>query len=235
MSGSFFESFDNGIGALNHTWGSGIDTSVSGQVTISGYSGIMEKPWGDAAGHGYGTYKIVARLSGNAEGPAALLWPGNDRWPGPEMDIVEYIHDHAYAALHYDNNGRDGYHIINYDGLDPSQTHTYEVKWEPGRISLSVDGRSYGSFTQNVGADYDHGGLNSTISIMNRGHNPGTSITVYEVGYTPLGGSHVAEPFESEGSWEASDAPRVSTTRTVAEPSEWLKQNPWATGFDWAF
>ncbi|WP_431270729.1 hypothetical protein [Dankookia sp. P2] len=46
MSSYFSESFNNGVGALSHTWGNGIDTSVRGQVTISGNSGIMENPWG---------------------------------------------------------------------------------------------------------------------------------------------------------------------------------------------
>ena len=41
MSSGFFESFDNGVGALNHTWGN-IDTSVRGQVTLTGDSGMME-------------------------------------------------------------------------------------------------------------------------------------------------------------------------------------------------
>lgn len=228
MANSFFESFDNGVGALDHRWGGGIDTSVRGQVTVSGDSGMMQKPWGDAAGNGYGTYKVVAKLNGDAAGPAALLWPGNDRWPGPEMDIVEYIHDHAYAALHWNDNGRDGYSIINYNGLDPSQVHTYELNWQPGKITLYVDGRDYGSFTNNVGADYANGGVNTTMSVMNRSNN--TSITVYEVGYTPSGGSNVAAPAETSESWSSGGA-----SNTVAQPSEWLQQNPWAIGLDWAF
>jgi hypothetical protein len=50
----FHESFDNGIGALNHHWGGNVDTSVPGQITLTGHAGTMEFPGGISAGHGYG-------------------------------------------------------------------------------------------------------------------------------------------------------------------------------------
>ncbi|WP_158292034.1 family 16 glycosylhydrolase [Paracraurococcus ruber] len=210
MSSPFFESFDNGVGALTHRWGSGIDTSVRGQVTVSGDSGMMEQPWGAAAGHGYGTYTVVAKLNGYDAGPAALLWPGNDKWPGPEMDIVEFINGHAYSALHWDNGGRDGYRVIEYSGLDAGQTHTYTLDWQPGRVTVAVDGRTYGSYTDNVSADYDHGGVNQTMSIMNRGWN--TSITVYEIGYSPNGGGGSVTRSETPEETTRQDTPTASVS-----------------------
>lgn len=188
MSSYFFESFDNGIGALNHTWGRGIDTSVRGQVTVSGDSGIMERPWGAAAGHGYGTYSITLSMRGDAPGPAALLWPGDDKWPGPEYDIAEIINGRAYGTMHFRGaDGSDVYGSVFYNGLDESKVHTYTLDWQPGSITFSVDGKVYGGFTDNVGRDFDHGGINEVFGIMNRGS--GTSITVYELSYTPSGSS----------------------------------------------
>jgi hypothetical protein len=186
MSSYFSESFDNGIGALNHTWGNGIDTSVRGQVTVSGNSGIMENPWGAAAGHGYGTYSITASMSGHAEGPAALLWPGNDKWPGPEYDLAEFIGGRPYGTMHFNGNGSDVYGSVYYNGVDESKVHTYTLDWQPGSLTFSVDGHVYGGFSDNVGRDYDHGGINEVFSIMNRGN--GTSITVYDISYSPSGG-----------------------------------------------
>jgi beta-glucanase (GH16 family) len=186
MSSYFSESFDNGIGALNHTWGNGIDTSVRGQVTVSGNSGIMENPWGSAAGHGYGTYSITASMSGHAEGPAALLWPGNDKWPGPEYDLAEFIGGRPYGTMHFSSNGSDVYGSVYYNGVDESKVHTYTLDWQPGSLTFSVDGRAYGGFSDNVGRDFDHGGINEVFSIMNRGG--GTSITVYDISYSPSGG-----------------------------------------------
>jgi hypothetical protein len=187
MSSNFSESFDNGIGALTHTWGNGIDTSVRGQVTVSGNSGIMENPWGTAAGHGYGTYSITASLSGHAAGPAALLWPGNDVWPGPEMDLVEFINGQPYGTMHFSSGGSDVYGSVYYGGVDESKVHTYTLDWQPGSVTFSVDGRAYGSFSDNVSRDYDHGGVNEVFSIMNSGGG-GTSITVFDISYSPSGG-----------------------------------------------
>ncbi|MBC4017643.1 family 16 glycosylhydrolase [Siccirubricoccus deserti] len=185
----FVESFDNGVGALNHVWGNAnIDTSVRGQVTISGATGgIMEKPSGASAGHGYGTYEVVAELHGDTEGSAALLWPGNDKWPGPEYDIVEVIHGRAYGAVHFESGGGDRYNVVNFDGIDESQVHTYTLDWQPGSITYYVDGERMGSVNEGIGADYANGGVNEVIGLMNRSHD--TSITVYEVSYTASGAS----------------------------------------------
>ncbi|MDO9710747.1 family 16 glycosylhydrolase [Paracraurococcus lichenis] len=199
MSSDFFESFDSGIGALTNRWGSGIDTSIPGQVTVSGVSGIMERPWGAAAGHGYGTYTIVAKLDGNVQGSAGLLWPGDDVWPGPEMDLIEIVGGIPYGTLHWQGgNGRDAYASQYYDGIDESRVHTYSLDWEPGSVTFYVDGRSWGSFTDHVARDYDHGGVNMTISIMNT--NPNTAITVYEVSYHASGGAGVAAETVEQGS-----------------------------------
>lgn len=226
MSSYFSESFDNGIGALNHTWGNGIDTSVRGQVTVSGNSGIMEKPWGAAAGHGYGTYSITLSMSGNAEGPAALLWPGDDKWPGPEYDIAEFIHGRPYGTMHFNSNGNDVYGSIYYDGVDASKVHTYSLDWQPGRLTFSVDGRVYGGFSDNVGRDYDHGGINEVFSIMNRGS--GTSITVYELSYSPSGGGGSAVQAEvtttgsSQGSSSAAQSNASYDYSQYADLPGWM-------------
>ena len=159
---------------------------MRGQVTVSGNSGIMENPRGTAAGHGYGTYSITASLSGHAAGPAALLWPGNDVWPGPEMDLVEFINGQPYGTMHFSSGGSDVYGSVYYGGVDELKVHTYTLDWQPGSVTFSVDGRVYGGFSDNVGRDYDHGGINEVFSIMNRGG--GTSITIFDISYSPSGG-----------------------------------------------
>jgi hypothetical protein len=188
----FVESFDQGLGTLSHAWGwstGNIDTSVSGQVTLTGTAGFMEAPYGPSAGHGYGSYTVVAEIHGDTEGSAALLWPGTDRWPGPEYDIVEVINGQAYGTVHYNEGGQDGYATVSYGGLDESNVHSYTLDWEPGSITMSVDGHAYGSITDNVGADFAHGGINEAIALMNR--SAATSMTVYEVSYSASGGSDI--------------------------------------------
>ncbi|RYI32957.1 MAG: glycosyl hydrolase family protein [Acetobacteraceae bacterium] len=187
MAQSFFESFDNGIGALSHTWGAhNIDTSVRGQVTVSNTGGLMERPYGPSAGHGYGTYSFTAALHGNAEGSAILLWPGDDKWPGTEYDVVEVINGQPYGTVHYrGSDGGDGYNVVNFNGIDETQVHTYTLDWQPGKISYFVDGNYMGAITEGVKADYAHGGMNETIGLMNRTSE--ASMTVYDVSYTPMG------------------------------------------------
>jgi len=188
----FVENFDNGLGTLSHIWGSGtgnIDSSVAGQVTLTGAAGFMEAPYGPSAGHGYGSYNVVAEIHGDTDGSAALLWPGNDTWPGPEYDIVEVINGQAYGTVHHNDGGQDGYATVSYGGLEESKVHSYTLDWEPGRITMSVDGNVYGSITDNVGADYDHGGMNEVLGLINRG--AATSMTVYEVSYSASAGSDI--------------------------------------------
>ena len=178
----FYESFDNGVGILNHTWGS-VDTSKDGQVTLTGYSGIMQRPTGDSAGNGYGTYEFTLSMKGNQQGPAALLWPGNDEWPGTEMDVVEIHNGRAYGTAHHEkSDGGDGYRTVTYDGLDESKVHTYTLDWQPGKLTYAVDGEVYGTITKNVGEDFAHGGVDAVVGVLNI--NPNTSITLYDVSYT---------------------------------------------------
>lgn len=235
---NFVESFDNGVGSLNHIWGNAnIDTSVPGQITVSGNGGFMEKPTGPSAGHGYGSYTVVASIQGNTEGAAALLWPGNDKWPGPEYDIVEVIKGEAYGTVHYNANGQDGYQTATYRGLDESQVHSYTMDWQPGKITMSVDGQVYGTITDNVGADFANGGVNEVIGLMNR--SSGTSMTVYEVSYSASGSSATAPAAEAApaadslpswwGAWSAAWDAHANDGNTAWQGVFW---NTLSTGGD---
>lgn len=186
MASSFYESFDNGTGALTHQWAGNVDTSVSGQITLRGYSGVMERPSGSDAGHGYGQYTVTAKVEGNQVGPAALLWPSNDKWPGTELDFVEVLPDGtAYGTAHNGNNGYDWYEAKMFWGTDESQVHTYGIDWQPDRVSFTVDGKDAGTVWMDT-KDAANGGSNVVFGAMNKSDD--TSITVYDMSYTPNGG-----------------------------------------------
>jgi hypothetical protein len=229
LAGDFVESFDNGVGALNHVWGNAnIDTSVPGQVTVSGSTGgLMEKPTGASAGHGYGSYTVVASLSGDTEGSAALLWPGDDKWPGPEYDIVEVINGKAYGTVHFAGpDGGDRYNTVFYDGIDESEVHTYTLDWQPGSITYYVDGAKIGTVTEGVGADYANGGVNEVLGLMNR--SPETSMTVYEVSYSPSGdGDAVAAKPDAPSA--APQPISTGTEQNTAPAEDWQNHvnEPW--------
>ncbi|SDB72395.1 family 16 glycosylhydrolase [Belnapia rosea] len=179
---NFFETFSRGVGQLNHTWGK-IDASVAGQVTLTGNSGMMQWPSSASAGNGYGHYEIVAALKGNQAGPAILLWPGNDKWPGTEMDLAEIHNGSVYGTAHHKTStGGDGYRTVTYSGVDESKPHKYTLDWTPGKLVFGVDGRTYGTITKNVGKDFEHGGIDAVFGALN--NNSHTSVTVYEMSYT---------------------------------------------------
>ncbi|NGM19247.1 family 16 glycosylhydrolase [Roseomonas stagni] len=186
-------SFDDGFGTIGNLWN--VDASVSGEVTLSGYSAMMEWAVGREAGHGYGTYTINAKAEGNEPGPAIIFWPGDNQWPGQEIDLLEITPDGSgrqYGTLHWNEGGHDAYEAVVYDGVQGGVFHDYTMIWEAGRITFQVDGVEKAVFTDNVPTDFAHGGMNNTIGFLN--NNPDTSITVRDVTYTPLGGAAPAQP-----------------------------------------
>ncbi|MBD0275269.1 MAG: family 16 glycosylhydrolase, partial [Acetobacteraceae bacterium] len=118
-------------------------------------------------------------------GPAALLWPSNDKWPGTELDFVEVLNSNAYGTAHNGNDGYNWYEAKVYWGLDESQTHTYGINWQADHVTFSVDGRDAGTVWMDT-KDAAHGGSNVVFGAMNKNDN--TSITVYDMSYTPNGG-----------------------------------------------
>lgn len=211
--------FDDGFGSLGAAWQ--VDTSTPGEVRLGGLSALMEWATGPEAGHGYGTYTIEAKVEGNEPGTAIVFWPGNDVWPGQELDMAEITPDGSgrqYGTVHYDNNGSDGYHAQIYEGVENGVFHQYQMIWEPGRIVHKVDGVEKAVFIENVPTDFAHGGVNNTIGFLN--NNPDTAITVRDVKYAPLGGEVPA--------WtapEAAAAPAAAPQDIMVAPVE---QQDWA-------
>lgn len=82
---------------------------------------------------------------------APLLWPDSESWPSDgEIDFPEGDLDGTAlsAFSHYanPNGGQDWFGTK----VDPTQWHTYETLWSPGRIEFLVDGTSIGVSTTNV-------------------------------------------------------------------------------------
>jgi hypothetical protein len=179
-------SFDNGFGALGNKWNAG--SAQNGEVTLKGNSAMMEWASGKDAGHGYGTYTVTAKVEGNQPGPAIILWPGNDKWPGQEMNMMEITPDGSgrqYGTVHWNNNGKDAFDTQIFTGVKSGVFHDYQLIWAPDQITFKVDGVEKGSVDHHVPTDFDHGGINNTIGVLN--NNANTSITVSHIQFTPLG------------------------------------------------
>lgn len=198
------ESFDNGSGIFGNHWGPGTDESVPGQITVHTDpgdvdSGMMVNPSNNGApeaGWGYGLYNFTLDTSGGI-GTYALTWPGTNAWPGPELDLIEHFDDGTpYSTIHYkDASGGNGYQSFPMTNVDSTQEHTYSMDWEPGRITMYVDGQEQWTTTENVPNDAAHGGENTVPSIgaqtwWNDGElNGGNWLTLKEFSYAEHVGS----------------------------------------------
>jgi beta-glucanase (GH16 family) len=127
----------------------------------------------------------TAKLEGSEAGPAILLWPGNDQWPGQEIDMAEILNGQQYGTVHSNDGGHDTYQSAFFHGVQSDEFHQYQVVWEPGFLTYKVDGAEVGAITENVPRDYDDGGMNNVMSVMNTSDN--TSVTVQSIDYQPLG------------------------------------------------
>lgn len=185
------ESFENSVGPLTEHWG--VDFSTFGEARFAGnqYStaGMKEPGAVPSAGHGYGTYTVNAKFTGNTAGSAIMLWPGDNKYPGQEIDLAETAPDGSgrqYAAIHWNDNGQNRHETQFLEGVQGGVFHECQVVWEPGKLTFNVDGRQAAVFTNHVPVDYDNGGMNNTIAFLN--NNDATTLTVRDVTYVPLGG-----------------------------------------------
>ena len=223
---NFYESFDNGLGAFSRAWGPGVDTSVPGQLTIhtdanNADSGAMMPPTGASAGFGYGLYTETLKMQGKVGIFGMAGWPASDVWPGPELDMVEIDYNGVpYGTVHWKGaDGSDQSRSISYNGVDPTQVHTYSMDWQADHISFFVDGKLMGTVTENVPADYANGGENSMMGVgaqtwWNGGALGGNNwITIYDASYTQ---NSESGPFTPDPAAPAPVTPGPTTPATAA-------------------
>jgi beta-glucanase (GH16 family) len=198
--------FDSNLGSLSHAWN--IQGPSNGAVTLGGGASMMEWATGRDAGHGYGTYTVTAKVDGSQPGPGIILWPGDNQWPGQEVDMLEITPDGSgrqYGTVHWNENGHDAYQTVIYEGVSSGQFHDYTLVWEPGKMTFKVDGKTFGSFDQHIPTDHDHGGMNNTIGALNNNYN--TSLTIAHAEFTPLGSQAAAVQQYVAPRAEAASAP----------------------------
>ena len=204
----FHQDFTAGLGTFTDNWF--VDTSVPGQVTLatnSAYltSGMLETTGSPMDGHGYGTYTVHAMTTGSAPGTAIMLWPGDNKWPGAEIDFGENSADYSgnqYGALHWNDNG-DHSDVRPFVGVTTGVFHDYQVVWEPGKLTYNVDGVQQLVYTNHVPADYAHGGMDEVFAFLNT--SPQDTLTITSVDYQPLAAAAaaVAPPAIAPTDWAA--------------------------------
>jgi beta-glucanase (GH16 family) len=151
-------------------------------------------------------------MTGNMPGSAIMLWPGDNKWPGSEIDFGEVSNDgtgRQYGSLHWDDGG-DNYDVRFFSpDVRGGVFHEYQVVWEPGRLTYNVDGVQQAVYTEHVPADYAHGGMDHVFAFLNI--NPDTSLTVADASYVPLSATPaaLAPAASAAAGWDAAAAARV--------------------------
>ena len=203
--------------ALNSTlfpivWGNPKDISFgSGGVTLTsnrseGFAnvGFEQSDLAKTAGEGYGLYSVTASHPANQGGGIALLlWPSDNVWPGPEIDILEDWKDpksqSGTFSVHFKGpNGQDISDTINLS-VDLTKPTTYALDWERGSLTYYINGQEIFQITgSEVPLDAADGGVNASfganianISAVAEPSNQ-VSLTIENMSYSALKPAPVA-------------------------------------------
>lgn len=172
-------------------------------LTLSSYRsegfanvGFLQANWNPTLSQGYGLYSVTASVpAGQGTGIAILLWPANNVWPGPEIDILENWSDPTsqtgYMSVHFKGpNGQDMANSIKFS-VDLTQQNTFALDWEDGSLTYYVNGVELFQITgSEVPKDAAHGGINAAFGaqITDIGSNfeptDTVSLTIYDMSYS---------------------------------------------------
>ena len=131
--------------------------------------GIQQPNWQSNLSQGYGLYSITASMpAGQGGGIAILLWPANNVWPGPEIDILENWNDPTNktgsVSVHFKGpNGEDMVNAIQIS-VDLTKPNTYALDWENGHLGYYINGAEIFEINgTEVPKDFAHGGINAAF------------------------------------------------------------------------
>ena len=205
-------------------WGNPADISFgpNGITLVSNRSegfanvGFQQADWGKSLSQGYGLYSVTASHPANQGGGIAiLLWPSDNIWPGPELDILEDWVDPASQtgtfSIHFKGpNGQDVANVIKFTA-DLTKPTTYSLDWEKGSLTYYVNGQEIYQVTgAEVPLDAADGGVNSAfgaeIADIGNSYEPSNqvSLTIQNMSYSapniapsasaPVPGTSAASP-----------------------------------------
>ena len=176
-------------------------------LTITSYrsegfanAGFLQANWGANLGQGYGLYTVTASHPANqGTGIAILLWPSDNIWPGPEIDMVEAWDDPtgqtAYFSVHTKNpvDGSNMVNSIKYS-VDLTKANTFSLDWQHGSLTYYVNGHELFHITgSEVPKDFAHGGVNAAfgaqVTDIGGSYQPSdqVSLTIYNMSYASTG------------------------------------------------
>jgi hypothetical protein len=95
----------------------------------------------------YGAFFVRSRITGQGPNEVELLWPANNQWP-PEIDFNE-TGDQVSSTSHtvHFGNAHTPFSQLLLVGIDMTKWHTWGVIWTPTKITFTIDGEPWGTFT----------------------------------------------------------------------------------------
>ena len=190
--------------------------------------GFLQPNWGAGLSQGYGLYSITASTpAGQGGGIAILLWPADNIWPGPEMDMVEDWTDPtgqtAVMTVHF--KGPDGSNMqdaIKFH-VNLSASNTFAMDWERGSLTYYLNGSELFQITgSEVPKDFADGGVNSAfgaqITDIGTNYEPTdqVSLTISQMSYSTVGAPPASISISSPGTvQEKALGAAVPVTETI--------------------
>jgi hypothetical protein len=210
-------------------WGNGDDFSFSnGGLTLTSYAsegwsavGFMQADNSATAAQGYGLYSATFSAdAGQGAGICICLWPSNNVWPGPEIDLVEDWSDPSRqtgdATIHWAGSGDSNQYQSYSFSANMTQKTTVAMDWEHGSLTFYVNGTEIFSYTANVPLDAADGGANESFGaeVTSAGSAPvssSVSLNLYSMSYAQYTGG-------GGGGGSGSGGGSAGTTIAVSNP-----------------
>lgn len=161
--------------------------------------GFLQPDWSPTVSQGYGLYSVTFSMNaGEGNGPAIVMWPSNNVWPGPEIDLVEDWSDPTrhtgYATIHWvGSDGSNQYQTFQFHA-DMTNKTAAAMDWEPGSLTFYVNNREVFKYTgPHVPKDAADGGVNEAFGaeVTAAGGSPvssSVSLHLYSMSYSTYNG-----------------------------------------------
>lgn len=93
----------------------------------------------------YGAFFVRSRITGPGPNEVELLWPVSNKWP-PEIDFNETGNEDTSTSwtVHYGQYNSIFQRTLN---INMAQWHTWGIIWTPTALVFTVDGTTWGTFT----------------------------------------------------------------------------------------
>lgn len=181
---TFSEAMSNTFGNLVYTGSSLLFDSYASAMTPPNPAGVND----DSGGYGNGLYEFCVRYHGpqtsgwdgpgdEDTGPATILWPYSNQWPGPEIDLGEFFANDPnsiYLTHHWKDpetgeNRNDLWVVLDSPTIAPNRQfstaewHIYAGLLLNDRTGYYVDGKLLFENTEFPARDFANGGENHTI------------------------------------------------------------------------